>query len=75
MYSGKDNVLPSANEAQRLASSLRNCKVRYFKDNGHAILLVSEEFFPFWDLIMLLPFKEIKLTAFFQELLSLLYLW
>ncbi|XP_075094553.1 phytyl ester synthase 1, chloroplastic-like isoform X1 [Nicotiana tabacum] len=39
LASGKDNVLPSANEAQRLASSLRNCKVRYFKDNGHAILL------------------------------------
>ncbi|XP_009776530.1 phytyl ester synthase 1, chloroplastic-like isoform X1 [Nicotiana tabacum] len=39
LASGKDNMLPSANEAQRLASSLRNCKVRYFKDNGHAILL------------------------------------
>ncbi|XP_019239609.1 PREDICTED: acyltransferase-like protein At1g54570, chloroplastic isoform X2 [Nicotiana attenuata] len=39
LASGKDNMLPSANEAQRLASSLRNCKARYFKDNGHAILL------------------------------------
>ncbi|XP_060218058.1 phytyl ester synthase 1, chloroplastic-like [Lycium barbarum] len=37
--SGKDNMLPSGDEAQRLANSLRNCKVRYFKDNGHTILL------------------------------------
>ncbi|XP_049350911.1 phytyl ester synthase 1, chloroplastic isoform X2 [Solanum verrucosum] len=37
--SGKDNMLPSENEAQRLKNSLRNCTVRYFKDNGHTILL------------------------------------
>lgn len=37
--SGKDNMLPSGDEAQRLANSLRNCRVRYFKDNGHTILL------------------------------------
>ncbi|KAJ8529431.1 hypothetical protein K7X08_036266 [Anisodus acutangulus] len=37
--SGKDNMLPSGDEAQRLANSLRNCLVRYFKDNGHTILL------------------------------------
>ncbi|XP_015057468.1 acyltransferase-like protein At1g54570, chloroplastic isoform X1 [Solanum pennellii] len=37
--SGKDNMLPSENEAQRLGNSLRNCTVRYFKDNGHTILL------------------------------------
>lgn len=43
MYSGKDNMLPSGDEAKRLANSLRNCKVRYFKDNGHTILLVGEE--------------------------------
>uniref|UniRef100_A0A0V0HBV6 Putative ovule protein n=1 Tax=Solanum chacoense TaxID=4108 RepID=A0A0V0HBV6_SOLCH len=32
-------MLPSENEAQRLKNSLRNCTVRYFKDNGHTILL------------------------------------
>ncbi|WJX80201.1 mRNA-binding ribosome synthesis protein [Trifolium repens] len=39
LASGKDNMLPSVNEAQRLASSLKNCKVRIFKDNGHTLLL------------------------------------
>ncbi|XP_027155146.1 acyltransferase-like protein At1g54570, chloroplastic, partial [Coffea eugenioides] len=39
LASGKDNMLPSGDEAQRLERSLRNCKVKYFKDNGHAILL------------------------------------
>lgn len=62
MYSGKDNMLPSGDEAQRFANSLRNCRVRYFKDNGHTILLVSEEFFSFGDhLIMLLGFAKITI--------------
>ncbi|CAN4111230.1 unnamed protein product [Withania somnifera] len=39
LASGRDNMLPGGNEAQRLANSLRNCKVRYFRDNGHTILL------------------------------------
>ncbi|KAL3645389.1 hypothetical protein CASFOL_010569 [Castilleja foliolosa] len=39
LASGKDNMLPSRDEAWRLSSSLQNCKVRYFKDNGHTILL------------------------------------
>ncbi|KAI3915702.1 hypothetical protein MKX01_015527 [Papaver californicum] len=39
LASGKDNVLPSGDEARRLWVSLENCKVRYFKDNGHALLL------------------------------------
>ncbi|MCL7024036.1 hypothetical protein MKW94_021561 [Papaver nudicaule] len=39
LASGKDNLLPSGDEAQRLWSSLENCKVRYFKDNGHTLLL------------------------------------
>ncbi|CAA0842234.1 DEAD-box ATP-dependent RNA helicase 28 [Striga hermonthica] len=38
-FSGKDNVLPSRDEAWRLLSSLQNCRMRYFKDNGHTILL------------------------------------
>lgn len=37
--SGKDNVLPSGDEARRLLSSIQNCKIKYFKDNGHTILL------------------------------------
>ncbi|CAK9137065.1 unnamed protein product [Ilex paraguariensis] len=40
LASGKDNVLPSRDEARRLSSVLQNCKIRYFKDNGHSILLV-----------------------------------
>eukprot|EP00249_Psilotum_nudum_P022181 c28408_g1_i2 orf=78-2234(+) len=39
LVSGKDQVLPSTEEAKRLRSSLRNCRVRYFKDNGHTLLL------------------------------------
>ncbi|XP_061348422.1 phytyl ester synthase 1, chloroplastic [Gastrolobium bilobum] len=39
LASGKDYMLPSVNEAQRLAGSLQNCKVRNFKDNGHTLLL------------------------------------
>ncbi|KAK7337858.1 hypothetical protein VNO77_18446 [Canavalia gladiata] len=39
LASGKDNMLPSVNEAQRLAGLLQNCKVRNFKDNGHTLLL------------------------------------
>ncbi|XP_064947317.1 phytyl ester synthase 1, chloroplastic-like isoform X3 [Musa acuminata AAA Group] len=38
-YSGKDNLLPSGDEADRLWASLKNCKVRYFKDSGHTLLL------------------------------------
>lgn len=36
---GKDNMLPSTNEAQRLVGLLQNCKVRVFKDSGHTLLL------------------------------------
>nr|GME20023.1 acyltransferase-like protein At1g54570, chloroplastic [Ipomoea batatas] len=39
LASGKDGMLPSENEGARLARTLRNCKVRYFKNNGHTILL------------------------------------
>ncbi|XP_073303171.1 phytyl ester synthase 1, chloroplastic-like isoform X1 [Primulina huaijiensis] len=37
--SGKDNMLPSEDEARRLLRSIQNCKIKYFKDNGHTILL------------------------------------
>ncbi|OIV95139.1 hypothetical protein TanjilG_21529 [Lupinus angustifolius] len=39
LASGKDNMFPSADEAQRLVSSLQNCKFRNFKDSGHYLLL------------------------------------
>ncbi|XP_073106020.1 phytyl ester synthase 1, chloroplastic isoform X2 [Elaeis guineensis] len=39
LASGKDNLLPSGEEADRLWNSLKNCRVRYFKDNGHTFLL------------------------------------
>lgn len=39
LASGKDGMLPSRDEAQRLWSSLKNCRVRYFKENGHTLLL------------------------------------
>ncbi|GER40507.1 esterase/lipase/thioesterase family protein [Striga asiatica] len=39
LASGKDNMLPSRDEASKLLSTLQNCKMRYFNDNGHTILL------------------------------------
>ncbi|ONM32084.1 acyltransferase-like protein At1g54570, chloroplastic isoform X2 [Zea mays] len=39
LASGKDNLLPSGEEADRLFKALKNCRVRYFKDNGHTLLL------------------------------------
>ncbi|KAF8018011.1 hypothetical protein BT93_H3034 [Corymbia citriodora subsp. variegata] len=39
LASGKDNMLPSREEAHRLTKSLKNCRVRYFKDNGHILLM------------------------------------
>ena len=41
-FSGKDKILPSRDEAERLKNSLQDCVVRYFKDSGHTLLLVSE---------------------------------
>ncbi|KAB2629811.1 acyltransferase-like protein [Pyrus ussuriensis x Pyrus communis] len=39
LASGKDYMVPSRNEAKRLARSLQNCTVRHFNDNGHTLLL------------------------------------
>ncbi|KAL0005711.1 hypothetical protein SO802_013272 [Lithocarpus litseifolius] len=39
LASGKDNMLPSRDEAERLKNSLQDCVVRHFKDNGHTLLL------------------------------------
>lgn len=35
-------MLPSRDEARRLERSIGNCRVRFYKDNGHTILLVGE---------------------------------
>ncbi|WCJ44007.1 Esterase/lipase/thioesterase family protein [Euphorbia peplus] len=37
--SGNNCIFPGRNEAERLQSSLQNCTVRYFKDNGDTLLL------------------------------------
>ncbi|KAG6646440.1 hypothetical protein I3843_07G008800 [Carya illinoinensis] len=39
LSSGKDNMVPSGDEAQRLKELLQNCVVRHFKDSGHTLLL------------------------------------
>ncbi|KAG0621272.1 hypothetical protein M758_3G006800 [Ceratodon purpureus] len=39
LASGKDQMLPSADEARRLKQILPNCRTRYFKDSGHTLLL------------------------------------
>ncbi|XP_022002008.1 acyltransferase-like protein At1g54570, chloroplastic isoform X1 [Helianthus annuus] len=41
LASGRDNILPSKNEAQRLFRILKHCDVRVFEENGHTILLES----------------------------------
>ncbi|KAH6804371.1 Esterase/lipase/thioesterase family protein [Perilla frutescens var. frutescens] len=39
LASGKDSMLPSKQEAERLRDLLRNSRVRFFRDNGHLLLL------------------------------------
>ncbi|CAN1761273.1 Phytyl ester synthase 1, chloroplastic [Linum perenne] len=39
LVSGQDNLLPSKDEAVRLKKVLQDCTVRYFKDNGHTLLM------------------------------------
>ncbi|KAI5054984.1 hypothetical protein GOP47_0030129 [Adiantum capillus-veneris] len=39
LASGKDQMLPSRDEARRLSKTLSNCVVRYYKDSGHTLLL------------------------------------
>uniref|UniRef100_A0A2N9ITP1 Uncharacterized protein n=1 Tax=Fagus sylvatica TaxID=28930 RepID=A0A2N9ITP1_FAGSY len=45
LASGKDNMLPSRDEAERLKNSLQNCDVCHFKDGGHTLLLVRENMY------------------------------
>ncbi|GMY14951.1 phytyl ester synthase 1, chloroplastic-like isoform X2 [Fagus crenata] len=42
LSSGKDNILPSRDEGQRLMNSLQDCVVRHFKSSGHTLLLEDE---------------------------------
>ncbi|KAH6555377.1 hypothetical protein KP509_1Z260800 [Ceratopteris richardii] len=37
--SGKDEMLPSRDEAKRLKKEISSCVVRYYKDSGHTLLL------------------------------------
>ncbi|XP_023769522.1 phytyl ester synthase 1, chloroplastic isoform X1 [Lactuca sativa] len=39
LASGKDNLLPSKDEAQRLSRLLPHCDIRVFEENGHTILM------------------------------------
>ncbi|ESR60234.1 AB hydrolase-1 domain-containing protein [Citrus sinensis] len=39
LYSGKDQMMPSEEEGQRLSRELPNCQTRRFDDNGHFLLL------------------------------------
>nr|CAD1839030.1 unnamed protein product [Ananas comosus var. bracteatus] len=39
LASGRDELLPSREEAERLSGTLPNCRIRHFKDNGHTIFL------------------------------------
>ncbi|XP_065851991.1 phytyl ester synthase 1, chloroplastic-like [Euphorbia lathyris] len=39
LASRKDNMVPSKDEAEYLQSSLQYCTIRFFKDNGHALLM------------------------------------
>ncbi|KAK4776341.1 hypothetical protein SAY86_005029 [Trapa natans] len=39
LASGNDNMIPSREEGQRLVKSIKNCRVRHFKDNGHTLLM------------------------------------
>uniref|UniRef100_A0A1D1Z7I1 Acyltransferase-like protein At1g54570, chloroplastic n=1 Tax=Anthurium amnicola TaxID=1678845 RepID=A0A1D1Z7I1_9ARAE len=41
LASGKDQLLPSREEAERLCDLLPNCRIRHFNDSGHNILLES----------------------------------
>ncbi|ONK72064.1 uncharacterized protein A4U43_C04F15320 [Asparagus officinalis] len=36
---GRDQLLPSREEAERLCNALPNCRIRHFQDSGHNLLL------------------------------------
>ena len=40
VFSGKDQLLPSQKEAERLKKILPICDIRCFNDSGHALFLV-----------------------------------
>ncbi|CAM6043222.1 unnamed protein product [Sphagnum compactum] len=42
LASGKDQMLPSAEEAKRLKKAIPGCRVRYFKESGHTLLLEGD---------------------------------
>lgn len=46
--SGKDDMLPSGEEAWRILRSIQNCQIRCFKDNRRNILMVGDKFFNYF---------------------------
>lgn len=40
-YSGRDQLLPSQEEGERLRLALSQCQIRRFNDSGHALFLVK----------------------------------
>ena len=63
-FSGKDNILPSRDEGQRLMNSLQDCVVLHFKGSGHTLLLVCDYMYihhiTSW-LALIISFKFVKL--------------
>ncbi|XP_065019536.1 phytyl ester synthase 2, chloroplastic-like isoform X4 [Musa acuminata AAA Group] len=41
LASGRDQLLPSHEEAERICSNLPNCRIRHFKESGHTMFLES----------------------------------
>lgn len=65
LCSGKDHLIPSPEEGERLRHMLPNCEIRRFNNSGHALLLVGCSSFPN-------PFRP---NSFFQppQMTSVLY--
>lgn len=44
LYSGRDQLLPSMEEGERLRKYLPKCEIRRFSNNGHFLFLVGDHF-------------------------------
>lgn len=42
IFSGRDQLLPSPEEGERLYHALPNCEIRRAGNNGHFLLLVND---------------------------------
>jgi hypothetical protein len=62
--SGADRLLPSKSEADRLQKKLPKCKVFFFENHGHSLLLVSSRLLlTLADCIRSRVFYELKATS------------